>query len=73
MGYRWYDAQQDRAPVPVWPRFVLHDFRSVQPRRDAEVSDGTQPIKVALDVQNTGDVAGAEVAQMYLQLPSCGE
>jgi beta-glucosidase len=35
-----------------------------------EVSDGTRPIKVQFLVRNTGDVAGAEVPQVYLGLPA---
>ena len=40
----------------------------------AEAGEGTHSITVTVDVANTGKVAGAEVAQLYLTFPaSAGE
>ena len=69
MGYRWYDAQHIEPLFPFghglsYTTFALSNL-AVTPR----LSDGTRPIRVALDVENTGTMAGAEVAQIYLQLP----
>jgi beta-glucosidase len=70
MGYRWYDAQRIEPLFAFghglsYTTFALSNL-SVTPK----LSDGTRPVKVALDVENTGSVVGAEVPQIYLQLPS---
>ena len=70
MGYRWYDAERIEPLFPFgfglsYTSFALSNL-TVTPK----VSNGTQPITVAVDVANTGTRAGAEVPQVYLQLPS---
>lgn len=82
MGYRWYDANvsgecpsvgRGGNPCVAFPfghglsysTFEISDL-TVTPK----VSDGTRPIKVQFLVENTGDVAGAEVPQVYLSLPA---
>jgi len=70
MGYRWYDAQGIEPLFPFGHGLSYTTFALSNLAVTPKVSNGTQPIKVALDVQNTGAVAGAEVAQVYLQLPS---
>ena len=70
MGYRWY---QSRGIAPLFPfghglsytTFALSDL-ALRPDR----SDGTAPLTVELTVTNTGDRAGAEVAQVYLGMPA---
>ena len=70
MGYRWYDAQRIEPLFPFGHGLSYTTFALSNLAVTPKLSDGTQPIKVALDVQNTGAVTGAEVAQVYLQLPS---
>jgi beta-glucosidase len=73
MGYRWYQAQ---GIAPLFPfghglsytTFALSEL-SVTPQR----TDGTAPVTVQLTVENTGGVAGAEVAQVYLGLPEAAQ
>jgi beta-glucosidase len=73
IGYRWYQAQ---GIAPLFPfghglsytAFELADL-AVQPDR----TDGTAPVTVELTVTNTGPVAGAEVAQVYLGLPETAQ
>ncbi|CCH88469.1 beta-glucosidase [Modestobacter italicus] len=73
MGYRWYQAQ---GITPLFPfghglsytTFELSDL-AVSPER----TDGAAPLTVQLTVANTGDVAGAEVAQVYLELPEAAQ
>ena len=70
IGYRWYDANRVAPAFPFghglsYTTFALSNL-VVSPR----LTDGTQPINVSFDVQNTGTVSGAEVPQVYLQLPS---
>jgi beta-glucosidase len=73
MGYRWY---QSRGIAPLFPfghglsytTFELSDLAVHQAR-----TDGTAPVTVDLTVANTGPVAGAEVAQVYLGLPAVAQ
>lgn len=70
MGYRWYEANN------VSPQFAFghglsyttfeHSKLVVTPKK----TDGIRPISVKFFVQNTGPVAGSEVSQVYLELPS---
>jgi beta-glucosidase len=70
VGYRWYQSQ---GIAPLFPfghglsytTFALSDL-AVGPSR----TDGTAPLTVELTVTNTGAVAGAEVAQVYLGFPA---
>ena len=70
MGYRWYDAQHIDPLFPFGHGLSYTTFALSNLAVTPKLSDGTQPITVAFDVQNTGAVAGAEVPQVYLQLPS---
>jgi beta-glucosidase len=73
VGYRWYQTQ---GIAPLFPfghglsytTFALSEL-VVTPRR----TDGTSPLTVELTVTNTGEVAGAEVAQVYLGLPETAQ
>ncbi|GAC1323634.1 MAG: glycoside hydrolase family 3 C-terminal domain-containing protein [Collimonas sp.] len=73
IGYRWYDAQ---AVAPLFEfGFGLSytTFTVANLTVSPQVSDGTTPITVTVDVQNTGSRDGAEVPQVYLGLPGTGE
>ena len=69
IGYRWYDAEN------VKPRFAFGyglsytTFELSNISVSPQVSDGTRPITVAVDVKNTGSRDGAEVAQVYVSMP----
>jgi beta-glucosidase len=74
VGYRWYDA---KGLTPLFPfgfglsytRFRFSDLR-VTPRGTNGLSD----VRVSATITNTGDRAGADVAQLYLGDPtSTGE
>jgi beta-glucosidase len=74
MGYRWFDT---RSIEPLFPfghglsytSFAYSHIATGSPRDAAE-----HGISVSFDVRNTGDRSGAEVAQVYLELPaSTGE
>jgi beta-glucosidase len=81
IGYRWYDANVsgDCAPAEDGSNpCVAFEFGHGLSYTDFEVSDvavdttattGTEPITVSFDVTNTGEVAGAQVGQVYLSLP----
>ncbi len=68
VGYRWYDAKNIEPLFPFghglsYTTFGYKGLKVSRPARDGSVT-------VKFTVTNTGDVAGAEVAQLYLNLPS---
>jgi beta-glucosidase len=71
VGYRWYDAT-DTAPLfPFgfglsYTTFKLSNL-AISP---ATFSAGAGPVKVTVDVTNTGRRAGAEVVQVYVGHPA---
>jgi beta-glucosidase len=81
MGYRWYDSNlsgdcptigQGANPCVAFPfghGLSYSTFEISNLTVTPKVSDGKRPIKVQFLVENTGDVAGAEVPQVYLSLP----
>ncbi|MER5184006.1 fibronectin type III-like domain-contianing protein [Streptomyces sp. NPDC002896] len=81
IGYRWYDGNvsgscpttdQGANPCVAFPfghGLSYSTFKISKLAVTPRVSDGTRPIKVQFLVENTGDVAGAEVPQVYLSLP----
>jgi beta-glucosidase len=86
MGYRWYDANvsgecptadDGSNPCVAFPfghGLSYTDFEVSRVMVAPPVSKGTKPVKVQFFVENTGDVAGAEVVQVYFGLPqSAGE
>jgi beta-glucosidase len=69
MGYRWFDSRRIQPLFPFghglsYTAFSIHGLE-VTPKR----TDGTRPITVEFSVQNTGTRPGAEVPQVYLELP----
>ena len=69
MGYRWYDAQGIEPLFPFGHGLSYTTFALSNLTVTPKVSNGTQPLTVAFDVANTGTRTGAEVPQIYLQLP----
>jgi len=66
VGYRWYDAQGIEPLFPFgyglsYTTFEYSHLQIVKPK---------DKINVFFIVKNTGDVAGAEIAQVYLTLPA---
>ncbi|MGW5666547.1 beta-glucosidase [Micromonospora sp. NPDC003776] len=70
MGYRWYDANNAKPAFPFGFGLSYTDFEMSKLVVTPQTTDGTKPIQVQFFVENTGHVAGAEVAQVYLRLPS---
>jgi beta-glucosidase len=66
MGYRWYDEQK------IGPQFCFGQGLSYTTfsYSNFSLSAGKNGVKVSFVVQNTGNVAGAEVPQLYVGPPS---
>lgn len=66
VGYRWYDAHGLEVSYPFGHGLSYTSFAY----RDLDVqvlADGAAPrVRVAFTVSNTGDRAGAEIAQVYV-------
>jgi beta-glucosidase len=69
MGYRWYDAKGIKPLFAFGHGLSYTNFEISKLVVTPKTTDGTKPIKVSFFVENTGDVAGAEVPQVYLGLP----
>jgi beta-glucosidase len=68
VGYKWYDA---RSLTPLFPfgfglSYTTFAISNVQLTPNATPTKGFQ---VSFDLQNTGNLSGAEVPQVYLALP----
>jgi beta-glucosidase len=74
VGYKWYDSQ---GLVPLFPfgfglSYTAFSFSNVAVTDNMTASNPN--FQVTFDLTNTGSMAGAEVAQVYLALPaSTGE
>jgi len=69
VGYKWYEAQgiQPLFAFGYGLSYTTFSISNAQLTPDASASDGFQ---VSFNLTNTGTVAGAEVAQVYLGLPA---
>lgn len=71
MGYRWYDAQQIKPLFPFGYGLSYTHF-SLSGLRGHTLANGD--VTLTFTLKNSGKRAGAEVAQVYAQLPvSSGE
>jgi beta-glucosidase len=74
VGYRGYDQLGIEPLFPFGYGLSYTSFAYDQLHVEPETTVGSVPIRVSFEVINTGDRAGAEVAQIYLGLPaSTGE
>jgi beta-glucosidase len=70
MGYRWFDA---KGIAPLFPfghglSYTSFAYSHISARPSG--NDAERGISVSFEVRNTGDRSGAEVAQVYLELPA---
>jgi beta-glucosidase len=70
MGYRWYDSHKVKPTFAFGHGLSYTDFEISKLVVTPKTTDGTHPISVSFFIENTGDVAGAEVGQVYLGLPA---
>jgi len=69
VGYKWFDVngKQPLFPFGFGLSYTTFSISSLQLTPDNPPTDGFQ---VSFNLQNTGNVAGAEVAQVYLGFPA---
>ena len=70
VGYRWYDARHIKPMFPFGFGLSYTHFRFTDLHLSGQRVDGVSPIEVSARVSNVGAVAGTDVAQLYLGLPS---
>ncbi len=74
VGYRGYDQLGLEPLFPFGYGLSYTSFTYSELTLEPETSEGTSPIRVRFTLTNTGARAGAEIAQVYLGLPtSTGE
>jgi Beta-glucosidase-related glycosidases len=72
MGYRWYEANNVE---PVFPfgfglSYTTFKYSGLKLAKQINGKTGKTVVTATFTITNTGDVAGAEAAQVYLTLPS---
>jgi beta-glucosidase len=71
VGYRWYDSQQIAPLFPFGHGLSYTSFAYSNVTASAFTTADGEPVAVVdFDVTNTGKVAGAEVAQIYVGMPA---
>jgi beta-glucosidase len=71
-GYRWYDHEDlaPRYPFGFGLSYTEFSYGDLQ-LSDSTISEG-ETVQVSFDVTNVGNVAGKEVAQLYVGFPESG-
>lgn len=70
VGYKWYDAKGLTPLFPFGFGLSYTMFAITNPQLTATTTGANIGFQVTFDLQNTGARSGAEVAQVYLGLPS---
>ena len=70
VGYKWYDTQGKTPLFPFGFGLSYTTFSINNPQLTATTTGSNVGFQVTFDIQNTGTRDGAEVAQVYLQLPA---
>lgn len=70
VGYKWYDTQAKTPLFPFGFGLSYTTFSISNPQLTATTSGSSVGFQVTFDIQNTGARDGAEVEQVYLQLPA---
>ncbi len=73
VGYRWFQSQGIKPLFPFGFGLSYTTFEISDPAVSPAATTGAAPITVEFTVTNTGPVAGAEVGQVYLGIPSEGQ
>jgi beta-glucosidase len=69
VGYKWYQEQGIEPLFPFGHGLSYTTFAYDRVQVTPKSTDGSKEIRVMFKVTNTGDRAGTEIAQAYLELP----
>lgn len=69
VGYRWYEAEGIEPLFEFGHGLSYTDFAYDKVTVTPKSTTGDKEVRVRFKLTNTGDVAGTEVAQVYLELP----
>ena len=70
VGYKWYDSQGFTPLFPFGFGLSYTTFSFSNPAISNNLTSGNPNFQVTFNLTNTGAVAGAEVAQVYLAFPA---
>ncbi len=71
VGYRWFDTQKIKPLFPFGFGLSYTRFEYSNLKIDKKNYGKDEDVKVLFTIRNTGSVAGAEVAQLYVSDPEC--
>lgn len=71
VGYRYYETKKIKPLFPFGHGLSYTDFSYQNLRLSSGVVDDTGTLTVHFEIENTGSVAGKEVAQLYVAPPVC--
>jgi beta-glucosidase len=71
VGYRWHDTKKIKPLFPFGYGLSYTTFEYSDVETDKKAYTPTDEITVTFSLRNTGSVAGAEVAQLYVSDPKC--
>ena len=69
VGYKWWDSRNLTPLFPFGFGLSYTTFALTNARLNTTISGGSTSFGVTFDLQNTGSRTGAEVEQVYLELP----
>ena len=67
IGYRWYESKKIEPLFPFGFGLSYTTFKYDDLKLSSNKLSGDEVLKVSFRITNTGKVAGAEVAQLYVQ------
>jgi len=70
VGYKWYEVNGLTPLFPFGYGLSYTTFAITNPQLSANTAGSSPSFQVSFDLQNMGARAGAEVAQVYLELPA---
>lgn len=71
VGYRWFDTKKIKPQFPFGYGLSYTSFEYSDLKTDKKEYTSNDKVTVTFTLRNTGKVAGAEVAQLYVSDPKC--
>ena len=68
IGYRWYEKNNIPVQFPFGfgLSYTSFSYSNLNLMENPDLPDGRKSYRISFEIQNTGDVAGAEIAQVYV-------